>query len=153
MIHSFDLPIKPFSINAAYYKNRAIKTQECKAWEAQVLTLLEDEKTLHEMADDWRSKGGVFRVEFMFVHPEHIFFNKNGTISSKSFDLSNTEKLLLDVIFGKYMDVNDKNVVQLFSIKTYGPRWSIKTQIQLVQIEDRQSLREYLESGDLTCDD
>lgn len=131
MIYEFELPIKPFSINAAYYRTRSIKTAACREWEAAVKELLDEHKILHEMADNWKKTGGVFQIRLEFVHPHYVFFNKAGLISSKSFDLSNLEKLLIDVLFGQFMDVNDRNITKLTSVKYAGTTWCIKVKLEL----------------------
>lgn len=83
------------------------------------------------MADNWRASGGTFKVYITFGYPEHIFRNKAGAISSKTFDLSNTEKPLLDLIFNNTMEVDDKHVVLLHSRKISGGRFYIDIDIEL----------------------
>lgn len=131
MKHSFTLQIKAFSINAYHYSDKRHKTAEARAWEEQVLALLQDEKLLVDMADMWRKSGGTFRVHMTFGYPQHLFYNKAGAVSSKTFDLSNTEKPLLDLIFNRTMDVDDKHVVVLHSRKVPGSSYYIDFDIEL----------------------
>lgn len=125
----FTLPVKPFSVNKMHYRDQRFKSAEYKDWAQLVLYHLQDIKALHEMGMDWHSKGGSFCVWFTFEFPKHIFYNKAGAISSKSMDLSNVEKPLLDLIFGDTMDVNDKNVVKLVSRKEAGAFYCIRIRI------------------------
>lgn len=128
----FTLQIKPFSVNAYHYRDKRHKTAEARAWEAQVLEALEPhEKTLLEIADDWNKAGGCFRVVLTFLFPPHIFYNKAGQISSKTFDLTNVEKPIIDMIFGQVMNVNDKTIVQVISQKLPGPMYAIEVTLEL----------------------
>lgn len=74
---------------------------------------------------------GTFAVLLEFVYPKAVFYNKQGTISSKSHDLSNVEKGLIDLIFGATMGVNDKYITKLVSTKRSGAEYSINVQIEL----------------------
>lgn len=128
----FTLPIKAFSVNATSYRDSRFKTKEYQDWYYRVCELLEDHKELHELADDWRASGGYFKVHMLFQYPEHIFWNRDKTVSSKTFDLTNCEKNLLDAIF-RFMDINDKHVVLLSSCKLPAASYSIVIRIQILQ--------------------
>lgn len=131
MIVTFNLPFKAFSINAAYYKNRFIKTMEFRDWQTLVLEHLNDIKLLDDLRLEYERVGGVFAVELTFVYPYPIYYNKQKTISSKTFDLSNVEKPLLDVIFGDRLGINDKYVVELNSAKRAGACHEIQITLEL----------------------
>ncbi len=127
----FTLLCKPFSVNAYHYRDKRHKTAEARAWEAQVLSLLEEhEKSLLEIASDFNKIGGGFRVHFSAIYPPHIFYNKAGGISSKTIDITNFEKPLLDLIFGSIMGVNDKTVVECKSHKLPGPFYAIEVTLE-----------------------
>lgn len=135
------LNCKPFSINAYSYRDKRHKTAEARAWEAQVLELLEPyEKALLELADDWRKGGGVWRIKLYFFYPMHIFYNKDGQISSKSMDLTNVEKPLVDMIFGQVMGVNDKSIVECQSFKLPYAMYAIEVHLELNANLDSDSL-------------
>ncbi len=129
---SFVLAGKGFSINAAYYATRKIKTQAAKAWEAQISEQLNEVKLLSDLAYEWQERGGTFEVELIHEYPYHVFYNKQKQISSKTFDCSNVEKLLLDLIFGGALDINDKYVTRLISEKRVGAQHCIKVRIALI---------------------
>lgn len=125
----FELPVKAFSVNKMSARDIRFKTSEYKEWATKVLALLQDMdefKGLMEIADDFRAKGGEFEVFFTYMYPHHEFYTKNNIISSKTVDMSNGAKPLLDLIFGDTMDVNDKFVTKLTEAKCAGPRHSIK---------------------------
>lgn len=127
---TFELLGKGFSVNAAYYASRKIKTQACRDWEQVMLHQLDDIKDLVDLADTYRETGGSFFIEIVHEYPHHIFFNKQGTISSKTFDCSNVEKLLIDLIFGRTLGIDDKNITELVSKKRVGAQHCIKVKIQ-----------------------
>lgn len=125
------LPLKAFSVNAYHFRDKRHKTPEARAWEASVQEALVEHKVLIDMADKWRTNGGVFHVELDFIYPPHIFYTKGGYISSKTFDLSNIEKPLIDQVFGDIMDVNDKLITRLVSRKLCGPTHGIVIRLEL----------------------
>lgn len=125
------LPLKAFSVNAYHFRDKRHKTPEARAWEASVQEALTEHKVLVDMADKWRVSGGVFHVYLDFIYPPHIFFNKDGTISSKTFDLSNVEKPVIDQVFGATMDINDKLITRLVSTKIVGPTFGIVIRLEL----------------------
>ncbi len=133
MIIEFSLQTKAFSINKMHYRDQRFKTAEYKDWATKVLHLLSEIKELYDMGGDWQRSGGVFAVEFEFVYPAYIYYNKSKQVSSKTFDLSNVEKPLLDLIFGDTMEVNDRNVVKLVSSKRAGAMYAINVSIEHLQ--------------------
>ena len=126
-----NLPIKAYSVNAYFYGNRSIKTKEARAYEALVLHLLEDYKQLHDMADIWRESGGYFSIDICVEYPQHIYYNKSGKISAKTFDVTNVEKPLVDLVMNRFMDVDDKNLTSMCSSKRPGPMHSVRIILEL----------------------
>lgn len=138
---NFTLMCKPFSINAWTYSDKRHKTKEAREWTEQVLALLEEHsKTLGEMASDFDKLGGCFRINITAIYPMHIFYNRDGAISSKTIDITNHEKVLQDIIFGQIMGVNDKTVVQCISKKLPGPLYAIEVTLELDHNVDADSL-------------
>jgi hypothetical protein len=101
--------IEPFSINKAYYKKTFTRTRECRDWSDDVLAELQtplnreiirankvnvhDAKSIH--------------LKLIFFLPEDIFYTKKNEISSRKEDLTNIEKLLVDLLFNeKYGTIN-----------------------------------------------
>lgn len=146
MRRSFTLPTKAFSINAAHYRDRSMKTKECRDWERQVLYLLSSpdiQSKILELRAAFDPDKHAFSIRLCFEYPPEVFFNAQGKLSARSFDLSNTEKLLIDLLFDeKYarnshvavqnLAANDKYVTSLLSCKKPGTRYNIHVAIKLV---------------------
>lgn len=132
MIHEFILECPAFSINRYHYATKKIKTMEARAWEATVLECLEaQQKPLKAIADEWKAKGGTFKLSITMYYPPHVYINQAGTVSARTFDLSNCEKPLIDLLFLRTMDVDDRYIVELYSCKKEGSRTCIKMQLEL----------------------
>jgi len=136
-----------FSINSAYYKNRK-RTTECRKWG----------KRIHNQLEVYRKEFDAFRAEFDpikhaiqvtldFNIPHGTLFTKrDGSISKFSKDLSNVEKLLIDLVFDtRYYDrglpslsIDDKFIVSLISRKklSLNDEHQIKIVISRVNLND-----------------
>lgn len=127
----FTLAIKPFSVNAYRYRDARFKTAEARAWETTVNDALEEHrKPLMEMADDFKAKGGTFRLFLSALYPKFIYYNKSGAISAKTVDCSNYEKPIQDMLFN-FMGVNDRFVTELISTKDVGASTGIWIKLEL----------------------
>lgn len=82
---------------------------------------------------------GEAHLYLEFVYPESVFRNKLGHISARTYDLSNIEKLFIDVLFGQFLGINDKNITQLISVKSVGPAYAIKVVLELNPYSDTNS--------------
>ena len=129
---TFVLPVGAFSINRAYARDMRYKTPAYKDWHTKVSYLLEQIPELKVMAAKHNAEGGEFEIELSAIYPPSIFSNKKGEISSKTFDVTNVEKLFVDVLFGDTMGVNDKHITCLISKKRAGARLSIECTISLI---------------------
>jgi len=130
MEYSFVLETPAFSINRMTYRDARFKTKEARAWEAKVSEMLQEHKMLVDMAAMAKKDGSTFGIEITVEYPPHIYWNKSGGISSKTFDVTNTEKQIVDMIF-RFMETNDKYLVKLVSRKCAGPRGCIKIKLEL----------------------
>jgi hypothetical protein len=129
---------EPFSINKAYYlksfKTGAptkVRTKECREWGDRVLSQLESYKQkLLDFKAQFNEETHALRLELMFLIPRSHYFTKEGKISIRSCDLTNVEKLLVDVLcddrFNDRMlngnkivnlGINDKYIIELLSEK------------------------------------
>jgi Holliday junction resolvase RusA-like endonuclease len=133
MEYEFTLPIKAFSVNAYHYRDKRHKTQEARAWEEEVKFLLDEHKPLLDIAAEHIKLGGEFVVYLTFSYPKHIFYNKIGQVSAKTYDLSNVEKPILDLIFKETMGVDDRFVTQIVSAKRPGASFAIDVKIRLIK--------------------
>lgn len=139
---------KPYSINQLYYGNRRHgKTREAQDWSLDVLYQLSQEQNkqiLEQLRNSFNAKEHGFSVTLEFGVPEYEYYTKQGTISSKTVDLSNCEKAIIDLIFlpkhygefsnGKAPNLNtdDKYIIELSSKKVPAKESYIKALIKLV---------------------
>lgn len=93
--------------------------------------MLEEHKTLYDMADLFKEKGGSFEIKIVCIYPRHVFYNQAGQISAKTFDLSNVEKPILDLLINTHMGLDDRFVTRLMSEKKVGPTHAIEIKITL----------------------
>jgi Holliday junction resolvase RusA-like endonuclease len=105
-----------YSINKMYYATRKILTKEARAWQDSVIAQLAkyDLPSVGPLIDQ-----KPLRVDITLEYPKSTFYNKEGLISSRTYDCSNFEKSIIDVIFD-LMGTNDKYIVELFSTKVVG---------------------------------
>lgn len=139
-----NLEASPFSINSAYYLkgNGKVRTAECRQWGDAVLGQLQSyrDEMRQFTAEYDRSKEAV-TVNILFKIPTNKYYTYEKTISSRSTDLTNVEKLLVDLIFDARffgrtvngqkiinLNINDKDIVDLVSSK----RPSYKYNIQII---------------------
>lgn len=128
----FSLPIKPVSVNAYTYGSKKWKTQEARDYEREFNKLLEPYlSAMILMAETWRKSYGTYKVGVTVTHPCAIFYTRKGQVSSKSFDVDNVLKPILDMVFRR-MDVNDKHVTELTSRKIPGEAWEIRVSLELI---------------------
>jgi len=129
--------IKPFSINGAFWKNRK-HNKACKEWKVTVLEALNSPlnasqvKSLSQVFDC--SLHALYATITVF-YPTKTFFiqgkkgkNPQGSISSKTMDLTNTEKLLVDLVFNHTLNIDDRYITDLKSEKRPSKE-SYKTEI------------------------
>ncbi len=129
--YNFRLEGPAFSVNAYHFRDKRHKTPEARAWENSILAQLNEIKELSAIADEWRLSGGYFILQIAIFYPHHIFYTQSGEISGKTFDCSNVEKPLQDLIF-KQMGLNDKLVKRLVSEKSAGVQHYMEISLRLV---------------------
>lgn len=134
--------IEPFSINKAYYKGSFSRTRELREWATRVISQL-GSPVNQVVINHWKKKykGKHLSVYLKHYIPKSKFYNKDGTISIRSNDLTNIEKLIVDLIFGvKHslygLDIDDKNIVQLLSEKIPSKTYSIECVIRSVKLKE-----------------
>lgn len=122
--------VKPYSINNAYYKKTFTMTAECRVWRKTVIKALkskENQQVMDEIRETFFSAIHGLVVKIRFGIPYSTYWTQKGDINSKSMDLSNVEKLLIDIICDERFyergeirncNVNDKYILNLISEKT-----------------------------------
>lgn len=95
----------PFSINTSHYIRTKTRTKECRDWGDKILLQLQKQiiqiafGCLRKNFDE--TKHGII-FEITWYHPRKKFFTqKDGSVSRRTKDLSNIEKLLIDLICDK----------------------------------------------------
>jgi hypothetical protein len=142
------LDAPPFSVNKAYYRNRQ-RTEECRRWGNNILTQLQDPRLradLISLRDSYDALRHSFFIEITHFTPK--LYTKAGTINKRSMDLSNIEKLLIDLIFdtrfqGRIINdmeinnlgIDDATILDMVSRKRYGPDYKILVRISLQNIK------------------
>ena len=118
------LPIKPFSINQAYLRNRKY-SKAARLFRFEVLKELQtpvNKAKLESISKAFLPEKHSFSVTLTSYYPESTFFNKRGTISARTMDLTNTEKLLIDCFFSpKYDTPKWLNSRKGFERQLYSP--------------------------------
>lgn len=127
--YNFTIPTAAYSVNKMTYSDKRHKTQEFRQWEDQFRIWLGA-----HVGELKKLQGPTFAVEMNFEYPKEVFYTKQNFVSSKTFDLSNVEKPIQDLIF-KAMDKNDKLVVSLSSLKYPGCTYAIHIKIQSLDSE------------------
>lgn len=128
MIIEFTLPIKAYSINAYHYATRRVITKEARVWSDMVKEHLRAIPCLAEFKSEYDYT--PISIYISIHYPKQIFYNKEGLISSKTMDISNTEKILIDLIFKETLDINDKYITYMESSKHAGDSYMISFRIE-----------------------
>lgn len=139
----------PFSINKAYYKASHTRTHECRTWGTRIQRQLSEAPYVSAIQQFKKAyRGEPLKVTLTFYHDLY----KRGTkeISRKSMDLSNVEKLFIDLIFDERFDnlivgnnakftyyslcIDDKQIVELVSRKVQreGDVSQIRLEVEIV---------------------
>jgi Holliday junction resolvase RusA-like endonuclease len=143
---TLELSIKPYSVNKYFYGNRAVKRREAVQWETCMIELLrpkEYQEAFEKLKEEFDPKKHCLTVEIVCYYPNNIIFRKDGALSSKAFDISNTEKPIIDVIFlEKYatstinnIGIDDKYIVDMVSKKRASEKHKIEINIQLKTLQ------------------
>jgi hypothetical protein len=132
-----------------YCATRSIKTTKAREWTMQVLHALNEPSIKEALADlrkAFNIKKHTYGLDLTFNYPSQVFKNKAGLISSKTMDISNVEKPLIDLLFlQKYFDlespngaenlnIDDKFLTELCSRKQSGEYYSIDITIKLLDL-------------------
>ncbi len=129
------LDIEPFSINKAYYKRSFTRTTECRAWADRVVIELEkphNRLVVNKIREGFSPKEHEIILKIDYLIPFDKFFTKkDGSISCNSKDLSNIEKMLIDVLMDERhferdinnLNINDARIVKLESVKAPANRF------------------------------
>lgn len=150
---TLEIPVKPYSVNSYYYRNRSIKRREAVEWEHTIIEHLRN-KEYQDKIEEFRnlfspSKHSI-EIHIKLQYPKELLYTKKHQISSKSFDISNTEKPLIDVIFlSKYstktsrnLEIDDKYITKMIVEKVAGKDHLITINIKLVDLPDLSDIQQ-----------
>ncbi len=133
---TIELPgAKAFSVNKMFTRDMRFKSGEFKDWYIRLKTKIEelDEyKRLMELAADVQNTSQAsLSIYIECVYPVWLFYNKQGEISSKVFDISNVEKPLIDLLVQDIMGLNDKLITYMESSKRAGANYALNITLEL----------------------
>ena len=133
---NFTLNSPPFSVNNAYYRNRK-RTIQCRKWGDSILRQLQAPDIKESLQRLHGANPSTLSVSLEFSYPRSKLYTKSSKytqISKFSMDLSNIEKLLIDLIFDKRynereldgkplsnLNLDDKIITKLISSKVVNP--------------------------------
>lgn len=127
------VPVHPISINSTYHSDkRHGMTRDAREWFANVFYQLSQPGPAAELArirnNFDKSKHGV-SVQLLWKVPASVLYTKAGDLSSRSIDLSNCEKSIIDALFlpknfgtnvpyqCENLNIDDRYLRRLFSEK------------------------------------
>lgn len=134
---NLDLPNQmAFSINAATCRDARFKTVAFKDWYSKIKANIQmngNYKSLLDFAETFKQDNNQsIEIEIDIYYPNWVFYTSKGTISSKTFDVSNTEKILIDLLLVDMLQINDKNVTKLISSKQPAKGYGININLTAV---------------------
>lgn len=142
--------LKPFSVNASYIRTFAGVSKSSGATEfaAQIfncLTQHDNQVKVAKLKSEFNEITHAYSVAIVAYYPESEFYTKKGTISSRTVDLSNAEKGLIDCLFLPKFDalpfpqgannlcVDDRCIVDMSSKKRPAKERAIEVTITIVE--------------------
>jgi len=138
----FTIIAPPQSINSMYYGNRAHgKTPAAQDWTRIVCHELSSpsiKAKLRELREFFDAEKHAYKLALTFHTPK--MFNKQGTISAQSQDLSNIEKGIVDILFlesyfshVENLNTDDRFLIAMYSQKKYAKTFAIDVAISIVK--------------------
>lgn len=92
---------------------------------------------MKQLGGQFKADRHEFHVNIKIIYPEALFFTSSRAVSNATHDLSNVEKMLIDLIFlkrhGSKLAVDDRYITKLVSTKAPGPEHFITVKIQLLE--------------------
>jgi len=143
---------KAFSVNSMYGKRRTYTTSAYQDWAHGIFYQLNTEENLEAMKilrETFDPSSHYYSIKITTYYPYALLITQKGILSSKAFDVSNTEKPLIDLIFlPKYyglslpygalnLKIDDRYIGDLHSIKRVSPddEFKIKVELEIIPLE------------------
>lgn len=136
------IPFKAYSINDYYYNDRKHgKRKEAKEWEYQVNWQLKN-YDFSEFRNSFNPKTDALKVDITYYYSN--FYTKAGNLNKKTYDLSNCEKPLIDLIFNPVnhgpapykspnLNIDDCNIIEM-NVKKLPGKESIEIVISTIKL-------------------
>lgn len=150
--------VVPFSTNSAYVRKTFNLNGECRLWRKTVIKALkmpQNQAVMDQVRDTFFSPVHGIVAHITFNLSYMTYFTLKGDVSAKSMDLSNIEKLLIDIIFDERFfergeirncNINDKYILKLHSEKN--PVLTSNIVVDL-HVYERPSLSEFKRTHNL----
>ena len=129
----------PFSVNKAWYKKTFTRTRECRAWGQAIADQIENDATLQAQICSFKEQFNPLEqfltVHIYFFQPTTKLLSKKGNLKRLGQDLSNVEKMLIDIIFDprhsdRNLGLDDCLIGELHSFKRIAPQQKIIIRIK-----------------------
>ena len=145
------IPLEPLSINRTKCRDQRYTTTYYKDYIYNVLNCINKPTSItkiNNIKKFFNKKKHAIHLELTFYYPRNIFYTEKDEISSKVHDLSNIEKPLIDIIFLSThstdalhnLNIDDKYIIDLISKKRAADEYSIEVLIEVVNIENSESI-------------
>lgn len=142
MRRTFSFPIKGLSVNNMFYAEKRFGLNaDARIWVDTLCHLLskpDNAKKMSELRDTFDPKTQAYAIQIKSYIPKDIYYTKDGKLSRRSFDITNVEKPLVDVLFLDKFKVglltDDCVLKSCHSVKLPSPdgSWSINVTIKIV---------------------
>lgn len=150
MKHTFILPgLKPFSVNASYVRtfNGVSKSSGASEFCSQIFNIMSRESEsakLKQLREAFDVDKHAWSCSIVAYYPHSEYFTKKSQVSSKTIDLSNGEKLIIDCFFlpkfhteafpqgAQNLNSDDRYIVDLSSKKRPAESRFIEVTIEIV---------------------
>lgn len=124
-----------FSINASTCRDVRYKSTAFKDWHLKTKAAVQMHgkyKNLIAFAETFKQVTHVaIGVTLDIYYPDWFFYNAKGVISSKTLDVTNFEKIWVDLIFD-LLAINDKHIVSLKSTKSPAKEYRVEMSLEIV---------------------
>lgn len=164
---SFQIPIKTFSINEKSTRNASYTTQKYKDWAAKALYQLDKpsvKEELKKIREYLNIEKHIIEVELIAYYPKDVVFTKKDLPSSRCHDITNWEKILVDLMFlpnyhdrkvpygCQNLNIDDKYLFDCISRKRISTEHKIEVTIKVHHKQD--IFPEYFQNKEqFSCDD
>jgi hypothetical protein len=101
---------KAMSLNVAYYSNNR-KTKEAHTWLWDFKKQLKPyHAEMQVFMKDFETQGHFLKIYYTYFIPSNDYWNKHGRIKHHTSDWSNFPKIPDDLVFNKWLGVDDSQV-------------------------------------------